>query len=69
MADPQKALEILRRYYATVTPEKFLEDVKHALPEGVSRYDDWVFSKNAMKLGVDGGTSDVVTNSAILGTK
>ena len=46
MADPKKSLEILRRYYTTVTPEKFLEDVKRALPEENSYYDDWILSKS-----------------------
>ena len=46
MADTKKSLEILRRYYTTVTPEKFLEDVKRALPEENSYYDDWILSKS-----------------------
>lgn len=39
MADPKRALEILEKYYATVTPEKFLEDVRRAVPTEESSYD------------------------------
>jgi hypothetical protein len=39
MADPRKALEILEKYYATVTPEQFKEDVRRATPQGESLHE------------------------------
>jgi hypothetical protein len=41
MADPKKALEILEKYYATVTPERFKEDVRRATPRGESLHEEW----------------------------
>jgi hypothetical protein len=45
MADPKKALEILEKYYATVTPERFKEDVRRATPRGESLHEEWGWIK------------------------
>jgi hypothetical protein len=42
MVDPKKALESMRRYYETVTPEQFLEDWRRAAPQGTSLHEEWV---------------------------
>jgi uncharacterized protein HemY len=49
MADPKRALEIIKQYYATVTPERFLNDVRRAIPKEESPddelFDEWVKQK------------------------
>jgi hypothetical protein len=66
MADPKKALEILEKYYATVTPERFKEDVRRATPRGESLHEEWGWIKlEKAKLPTTIGVKDGVPHERV----